>query len=244
MARTLIHIDKDKCVGCGACITGCAEGALALVDGKATLVNKHHCDGLGACIGTCPTGALTLREEDTSEQTPSTATPTQTHEPAPQAPAGGCPGRQMRMRTPSHASVPTAPSGGHVMPSDLGQWPVQLHLVSPQAPFFKERELAVISTCAPLASADTHWRFIRGRSVVVACPKLDNTDPYVEKLAAILREPSIPAVYVVRMEVPCCKGLTRIVTDAVEASGRTDIRVNEIIVTLDGDVQETTIDTP
>jgi hypothetical protein len=137
-------------------------------------------------------------------------------------------------RAPADAPAPGGPR--QAIPSELRQWPVQLHLVQPGAPFFRQREMVVLSTCAPVASADVHWRFLRGRSVVIACPKLDRTEGYVEKLAAILQEPTIPSVTVVRMKVPCCMGLTAIVQRAAAASGRTDLEVKEVVVGLGGDV--------
>jgi len=154
-------------------------------------------------------------------------------------PSSGCPGSRAEYR-PADAP-PTPATGGpkQAVPSELRQWPVQLHLVQPGAPFFKDRELVVMSTCAPLASADVHWRFVRGRGVVVACPKLDETHPYVDKLAEILSEPSIPRVTVVRMEVPCCGGLSAILKRAGERSGRTDLVLEEAIVGTNGDVRGT-----
>ena len=153
---------------------------------------------------------------------------------------GGCPGMAMRFN-PEKTKPASQPSGGQgprqAIPSELQQWPVQIHLVRPDAPYFKNRELVVLSTCSPIASADIHWRFIRGRSVVVGCPKLDQTDGYIEKLAAIFAEPSIPKVIVVRMEVPCCGGLTSIVSNAVRMSGRSDLQVEEVTVGLNGDIE-------
>ena len=139
------------------------------------------------------------------------------------------------------AIITPSPIGGdgtsQAIRSDLTQWPVQLHLVPADAPFFKGRELVVLSTCSPIASADMHWRFIRGRGVVVACPKLDRTEKYVDKLAAILSEPSIPAVVVTRMAVPCCGGLTAMVKQAVAKTGRSDLKFSEVIIELDGTIQ-------
>lgn len=153
---------------------------------------------------------------------------------------GGCPGSRMRV-APAAAAPPAAVAGtglpARVNPSDLGQWPVQLHLVPVHAPFFAGRELVVLATCGPVASADVHWRFLRGRSVVVACPKLDVTEPYVDKLAAIFRDNDIPRVLVVRMEVPCCGGLTRMVAQARQLSGRDDLAVEEVVLGLQGEVQ-------
>jgi hypothetical protein len=124
-----------------------------------------------------------------------------------------------------------------LIPSELGQWPVQLHLVQPGASFFRNREMLVMSTCGPIASAEVHQRYLRGRSVVVACPKLDNTEPYAEKLAAIFQEATIPKVVVVIMEVPCCRGLSMIIQQAHAMSGRTDLIVEEHILGLEGEIK-------
>lgn len=269
--RKIITIDEDKCNGCGNCITGCAEGALQLVNGKAKLVKEQYCDGFGDCIGHCPTGALKIEERDADafdiEATRQHLMTTQGIEAVqrmdaanaahdrgehPDAPAkperhggGGCPGMRMRANI-DQAAKPlpteaTTASGlpGQMLRSDLQQWPVQLHLVQPGAPFFKNKEMAILSTCSPIASADVHWRFMRGRSLVVACPKLDRTEPYVEKLAQIFQESSIPKALIVRMEVPCCGGLTRIVQEARQKSGRTDLLLDEVTIDLDGNVAAT-----
>lgn len=266
--RKIIQINEELCNGCGECVTGCAEGALAIVDGKARLVSETYCDGLGDCIGTCPTGALTIverpAEEFDVEATREFLLRTQGEEavrrmdeandrheqqlqaaaarPAMAAAGGGCPGSRMRNFAGGSAAAVAAPTSGASLParvnqSDLQQWPVQLHLVQPGAPFFRNKEMVLMSTCAPLASADVHWRFLRGRSVVVACPKLDRTEPYVEKLAAIMSEGSIPKVLVVRMEVPCCGGLSRMAQAAVALSGRNDLELQEVVVSLQGEIE-------
>jgi hypothetical protein len=129
---------------------------------------------------------------------------------------------------------PTPP----VIRPELTQWPIQLHLINPAAPFLKDRELAVIATCVPVAMPDTNWRHVRGRAVALACPKLDRTDPYVDKLAAILREPSIPRAVVVRMEVPCCSGLTAMVAEAAARTGRDDLEVVEETIGLQGELKK------
>ena len=223
--RTIIRIDEALCNGCAACVTACAEGALAIVDGKAKLVKEQFCDGFGDCLGPCPTGALTIEQRDADGYDPAA---TRRH-------VGQSGGDEAVRRFDQAAAAHE--QGVH--PSDLQQWPVQLHLVAPGAPFFRNRELAVLSTCAPIASADAHRRWIRGRSVVVGCPKLDKTEGYAAKLADILREPTIPKVVIVRMEVPCCGGLTRIVAEAVRLSGRTDLAVEEVTVGVGGDVLRT-----
>ncbi|MBN2008683.1 4Fe-4S binding protein [candidate division KSB1 bacterium] len=258
MKRKMIHINEDLCNGCGECIVGCSEGALQLVDGKAKLVKEDFCDGFGDCVGSCPTGALTIEER---EAVPFDENAVKEHllgtqgieavwrmEEAQQRHEHkdksvhmhmGCPGSRMRVvEKPAAAQTSSTVAPAQMMPSELGQWPVQIHLVSPQAPYFDNKELVVMSTCGPLASADIHWRFLRGRSVVVACPKLDDTRPYPTKLAAILQHNSIPKIIVPRMEVPCCGGLTMMVQQAVQMSGKTDVVVEEMIIGVDGSIRQ------
>jgi ferredoxin len=241
MKRKIIEIDEDKCNGCGACVTGCAEGALEIVNGKAKLANDVFCDGLGACIGECPTGALKIIERDAPEFD-GAAVEDHLHRQKPKSPpAGGCPGMQIRFAEPSKvakAKVESRGVSGQVIPSELNQWPTQLHLVPAVAPFFKNRELVVLSTCSPSASPDVNWRFIRGRAIAIACPKLDRTEGYIEKLTEILKSNGIPKVIIVRMEVPCCGGLTMIVQEAARKSGRTDLVIEEATIGLDGELRE------
>lgn len=262
MKRKIIEINEELCNGCGDCIVGCAEGALQLVDGKAKLVKENFCDGFGDCVGTCPTGALQIIERDAEafdeeatiehvrniggeEAVKRMLNAADEHEAKekpveqPQPKTGGCPGMQLRMGKQASGTRQEAIGekiSGQVIKSDLDQWPIQLHLVPPNAPFFEGRELVVLSTCAPIASPDVHWRFVRGRSLVVACPKLDRTEGYVEKLAGIMAQNHIPKVIIVRMQVPCCGGLTMITKQAHAASGRTDLIVEEVTIGLDGEL--------
>lgn len=260
MKRKIIEIDEALCNGCGECITGCAEGALQLVNGKAKMVKEQFCDGFGDCIGTCPTGALKIIERDadaydedaTREHVLKTGgqealkrfqDANAQHDAAPkQPPAGGCPGMKIRFDTKKPAAPATAiaaPVSGQVIASDLRQWPTQLHLVPTQAPFFENRELVVLSTCSPSASPDVNWRFVRGRGIVIACPKLDRTEGYIEKMTEIFKSNGIPKVIIVRMEVPCCGGLTMMVKEAAARSGRTDLIVEEATIGLDGELRST-----
>lgn len=266
MKRAIIEIDRDLCNGCGECVSACAEGAIQLVDGRAAVVKEEYCDGLGACLGECPTGALRVVEREAPAFDPAAVeihlratrgeaavaamkavhAPTTPPRFVPPTEACGCPGSQVRTHRPA-APPPTTGDAGlppRLNPSDLSHWPVQLHLVPVRAPFFAHRELVVLSTCAPVASADVHWRYLRGRAVVVACPKLDRTEPYVEKLAAIFAGNAIPRVLVVRMEVPCCGGLTRFVAEAWQRAGRPDLVVDEVVVATDGAVLDTRRLTP
>jgi ferredoxin len=259
MIRKIIEIDEALCNGCGDCIVGCAEGALQLVDGKAKVVREQYCDGFGDCVGTCPTGALKIVEREAEaydidatrehvrltggEEALSRFDAANAEHDAGEK-TGGCPGLQLRFgkNNPAPAAgnpAPEPPVSGQVIRSDLEQWPIQLHLVPPNAPFFQGKELVVLSTCSPVASPDVHWRFVRGRSLVVACPKLDRTEGYVEKLAGIMAQNDIPKVIVVRMSVPCCGGLTAITRQAHAASGRSDLAVEEVTIGLDGELLKT-----
>ncbi len=258
--RKIINIDESLCNGCGNCITGCAEGALQLVDGKAKLVKETFCDGFGDCIGTCPTGALTIEERDCEEfdfdvtldyvreirgedganrMIDSHAKHEAIEKVEPKK-RGGCPGSQIRFNKPEVLSTPVSNVQMPVVnKSEISQWPIMLHLVPPSAPFFKNRELAILSTCSSVTSPDVQWRYIRGRAVVVACPKLDRTEGYVDKLAGILNENQIPKVHIIRMEVPCCGGLTAIVRSALAKVDRNDLIVEEVTVSLSGEILKT-----
>jgi len=234
--RKIIEINRELCTGCGNCVTDCAEGALSIVNGKAELVNDVFCDGLGACIAMCPTDALKIVEREAPEFDEA-AVEEQMRKP-PAAPIGGCPGMQVRFREgpkSEKSPIDNQKIAEQVIPSELNQWPTQLHLVPLVAPFFNHRELVVLSTCSASASPDVNWRFVRGRAIVIACPKLDRTEGYVEKLAQILIGNAIPKIIVVRMEVPCCGGLTRFVREAVASCGRTDLICEEATIGLNGD---------
>jgi len=261
MKRKIIEINEELCTGCGDCVIGCAEGALQIIDGKAKVVKEQFCDGFGDCIGTCPTGALKIVEREAEAYNIET---TREHvlrtggdeavkrfdeankehdEKAKKSIPMGCPGLKVRMAPPAEASTPMSTTGEltgeQVIKSDLTQWPVQLHLVQPTSPFFDGKELVVLSTCAPVASPDVHWRFVRGRSVVVACPKLDKTEGYIEKLAGIFAQNNIPKILIVRMTVPCCGGLSMIVRKAHALSGRTDLIIEEATIDINGDLVKT-----
>ncbi|MBU1239562.1 4Fe-4S dicluster domain-containing protein [Myxococcota bacterium] len=251
MIRPIIEINEALCDGCGACVISCAEGAIQIIDGKAKVMKDEFCDGMGACIGTCPRGALKIVERDApqfdeaaamdhvnrQQQIPVSVAKKVTLDSLPLVHTG-CPGSRTRVQGGAAKKPPVVPTTGlpaKVNASDLGQWPVQLHLVPTRAAFFEGKELVIMSTCAPLASADVHWRFLRGRAVVVACPKLDRTDSYVDKLARIFESNSIPKILIVRMTVPCCGGLTHMVQQALSQCSR-PVEVQEVIVDVSGDI--------
>ncbi|MBP7275226.1 MAG: 4Fe-4S binding protein [Kiritimatiellae bacterium] len=237
-------VKEDFCDGLGDCIGECPTGALKIVERDAPdydePATREHVARTGGADALWAFDAASERHAQTLAAPPA---------PAPARPSGpgggGCPGTRMRMRAETAgAARPATPVGGgglppQVNPSELRQWPIQLHLVQPGAPFFAGKELVIMNTCGPLASADVHWRFLRGRAVVVACPKLDRTEPYVPKLAEILRDPSIPKAIVVRMEVPCCGGLSHMASQAAQQTGRTDLELEEVTLSLEGEVQQT-----
>ena len=209
--RQIIRIDEDKCTGCGQCIIDCAEGALQIVDGKAKLIGELYCDGLGACLGGCPTGALTIeeREADAFDET-AVEELLAKHEKAGPMPCG-CPGSAMHS---FEASSPAAAPTTQLEPSGLSQWPVQLMLIPPGAPFLVGADILVCADCVPFAMPNFHTRYLNGRAVLVGCPKLDDAAHYRQKLEAIFAEAKPKSITVLRMEVPCCCGLSHIVTEA------------------------------
>jgi len=229
--RQIIHIDEERCDGCGQCITACAEGALELVDGKARLVGEVYCDGLGACIGECPQGALTIEQRE-SEPFDEKAVRGRLESQAPHDAGQGCPAAALRTFHPE--SVPTdVPQQD--LPSLLGHWPIQLRLVPPDAPFLKQADLVVCADCVPFAVPDFHRRYLAGRSVVIACPKLDDIDDYRAKLSDLFEQSRPSRVTVLRMEVPCCGALTQAVMDARNKT-RPDMPVEVHTIGLGGGI--------
>lgn len=207
--KRIVVIDEDKCNGCGLCIPSCAEGALRIVNGKARLVSDGLCDGLGACLGACPQGAIMITER------PAGKFGENHHN------HGGCPGSAARSAADfakSHHDSSRPPGKNE---SELRQWPVQLSLMSPDSPSFDNCDLLVCADCVPFANANFHSELLRGRTLVIGCPKLDcNTEAYTEKLAAILGRNDIKSITVANMEVPCCFSLMRIAEEAVRRSGK------------------------
>ena len=209
--RRIIHIDEERCDGCGICVEACHEGAIEIVDGKARLVSDSYCDGLGDCIGPCPQDAITIEERETAPFDPKAV---QTRQAAlGGCPGGGCPGAAaMTLEGEKRASAGSSGSAA----SELSTWPVQIALIPPNAPFLRGADLLLTADCVPFALPDLHERFMRGRVTLVGCPKLDDAGAHVRKLAAIIAEAQPSSVTVLRMEVPCCGGLTRMARMAME----------------------------
>jgi len=224
--RKIIRIDEEKCDGCGQCVPACAEGALQIIDGKARLVSDVYCDGLGACLGECPRGALTIEDREAPSFD---AQAVREHLARRDAACGdihasaqserlphGCPGAASETLDRGE-SAPHA--GAEAAPSLLGNWPVQIHLVPPQAPYLQGARLLIAADCVPFAYADFHRRFLADRVLLVGCPKLDDADFYRQKLAQILSQNDIRSIEIAHMEVPCCSGLVRVVGQALDDAG-------------------------
>ena len=218
MIRKIIHIDQEKCNGCGACANACHEGAIQMVDGKAALIRDDYCDGLGDCLPACPTGAITFEDREAAAYDYEAV---QKH-----LAAQGKVSRESQL---SHQAK--APQE-----SQLSQWPVQIKLAPLTAPYFDQAHLLIAADCTAYAYASFHQEFIRGRVTLIGCPKLDAVD-YTEKLTQILRQNSIKSLTIVRMEVPCCGGLEHAATQALKASGRF-IPWQVVTIGIDGRILE------
>jgi len=320
--RTVIEIDEDLCDGCGLCATGCHEGALQIIDGKARMIGESLCDGLGACIGECPRGAITVIEREAEEYDErrviehilpnGTATvaahlrhlqghgqdtwlaqgiaalkekgvvipgfesvpekkPALVRQPAQPAAAafaplggvrmvnngmsGGCPGSAARSFGPAAAAASAtapaaaggcapvlpgpgavrqaAPSGGGLA-SRLEQWPIQLHLINPRAPYFNGADLLIAADCTAFACGAFHQTLLAGKKLVIACPKLDSgKEIYLDKIRALVDESGVASITLAIMEVPCCGGLKRILDEALATTTR-PVPVSTVVVGIEG----------
>lgn len=235
--RDIIYIDEENCDGCGLCVSSCAEGAIQIVDGKARLVREDFCDGLGACLGHCPQGALRIEKREAVEfsETAVQKHTVETNE-ACSVSHGGCPGSRVVYRPRAealHAEGNDRPAGE--IPSELRQWPVELALVSSKAPYFANADLLLAADCVPFVYGDFHRRFLRGRALAVGCPKLDDVQSHIDKLAAIIEHNELRSLTIVHMEVPCCSGLVWIARQALTRAGK-QISVEEVVIGIDGNI--------
>jgi Fe-S-cluster-containing hydrogenase component 2 len=198
MKRTIIKIDQEKCTGCGLCVPACAEGALQIIDDKARLVSEKFCDGLGACLGKCPVGALTVETREAEEFDEEAA---KAHEKT------------------EYTSEKKTPKDTPQIYSMLSQWPIQLLLVPVTAPFLKSADLVIAADCVGFAYPNFHVDFLKGRKLIIGCPKLDDVQFYRKKLETLFKEAQPRSVTVVNMEIPCCSGLYKVVKEALASAG-------------------------
>ena len=262
LTRKIVKIDESKCDGCGLCIPNCAEGAIQVIDGKARLLAEKLCDGLGACLGHCPQGAIVIEQRPAEEfnehavekhKRQQVAKELQISDPEPahaqpQTEHTGCPGARMRMlERPVQAKTIQAQVDLGLAPvsrpSMLGHWPVQLALLPTGGPMWQDADVLISADCVPFAFPEFHEKLMtgpdgKGRTVAIACPKLDNVGPYIEKLANIFADNKIRSITVAHMEVPCCGGIVYAVVQALKQAGRTDIPMQDVTVGIDGRLKE------
>ncbi len=233
MIRKIIKIDKEKCNGCGICVDACHEGAIGMVDGKATLLRDDYCDGLGDCLPVCPTGAISFEEREALPFDAEAVKENMGKKAMAKDLPCGCPGSQSRA-IPNRQEEKT-PSQDNIAPeSRLSQWPIQIKLVPVNAPYFKNADILIAADCTAYAYGNFHNDFIKGKITLIGCPKLDEGD-YAQKLTAILNNNNINSLTVVRMEVPCCGGIVNAVKRALEASGRI-IPWQIVTISVDGKI--------
>ena len=232
MIRKIIKIDKEKCNGCGACAVACHEGAIEMIDGKATLTREDYCDGLGDCLPACPTGAITFEQREApayDEAAVLAAKQQKKHSTLP----CGCPGTQSKELKRSTCDNLTTNQN---VTSQLTQWPVQIKLVPIRAPYFENANLLIAADCTAYAYGNFHNEFIRNHITLIGCPKLDEGD-YAEKLTAIIQNNNIKSLTIVRMEVPCCGGIENAAKRALQASGKF-IPWRVVTISTDGRILE------
>ena len=262
VTRKIIEINEDLCDGCGQCVPSCAEGALQIVDGKAKLVAEVYCDGLGACLGECPNDALRVVERTAHEfdehAVEKHLSSMDKQEGLPVIPiTSGCPSGQIKTFTRSgqHQGASGPPTDLVGPPTDIvgpptdlvgpaaeGQsesalthWPVQIRLVPPTAPFLKGANLLVVADCVPVAYPNFHQDFLKGRVVMVGCPKFDDVQGYIQKFADIFKTADLKSVSVLVMEVPCCQGLPIIIERGMEKAGK-KIPMEKVVISARGDL--------
>ena len=226
MIRRIITIDEEKCNGCGLCADACHEGAIGIVNGKAKLLREDYCDGLGDCLPACPMNAISFEEREAPAYNEAAVLAAKKAKEAP-LPCG-CPGSACQ-------SIPlTAPAADVYVPSRLANFPVQIKLLPPNAPYFDGADLLIAADCTAFSYGNFHHDFMRDKVTMIGCPKLDEVD-YSEKLTQIFKGNNIRSVTVTRMTVPCCGGLSYAVKTAIENSGKS-IPLHIVTISPDGKI--------
>ena len=244
--RKIIEINEDLCDGCGQCVVACAEGAIAIIDGKAKVISENLCDGLGACMGECPTGALKIVEREAEEFDEEAVEKhlenlqqnrSETNETQPET-ACGCPSRQVQIFQNSGQGA-RSEQGDQRADSALAHWPVQICLVPANAKFLKGADLLVLADCVAVAYPDLHKELLQGKAVMMGCPKFDDIDAYAEKFAEVFKQAGIRSVTTVTMEVPCCSGLPQVVKKGM-AEADAQVPHKQIVISTKGKILEET----
>ncbi len=262
--RKIIKIDEDLCTGCGQCVIGCAEGALEIIDGKAKVVNEVFCDGLGACIRDCPEGALEIIEREALEfdeeevdrhlESLSEKEEEKLNQAkqivAEHSHQCGCASTQEDSEITLENHVCSCASGETMVfndleeqtvitgkaPSALRQWPIQMHLINPAAPYFQGADVILTADCVAYALGEYHNKYLKGCSIAIACPKLDQgREIYIEKIRSWFDEAKINTLTIMRMQIPCCGGLLGLAQEAAKRANR-KVPIKYIIVSVEGDI--------
>lgn len=241
MVRKIIHIDREKCNGCGACAAACHEGAIEMIDGVAALTREDYCDGLGDCLPACPTGAITFEEREAPAYDEAAVTRAK-EQSMRKAAVHTCPGHSTSCPGSRAKAIRREPpaQGTQIrvgaVPAQLAQWPCQIKLVPTRAPYFDGANLLIAADCTAFAYGNFHADFMKNHITLIGCPKLDEGD-YAEKLTRIISDNEIRSIRILRMEVPCCGGLENAVKRAMIASGKF-LPWQVVTITTDGKILE------
>ncbi|KXZ40404.1 4Fe-4S dicluster domain-containing protein [Alkalithermobacter thermoalcaliphilus JW-YL-7 = DSM 7308] len=239
MKRQIIEINEEKCIGCGLCANACHQGAIKVIDGKAKLISDSYCDGLGMCLPACPVDAIKLVEKDAEKFDESRrGFANKKH-------SGGCPSSVNRVLNACPSSVNKVLKSSEdedkkntqsvQLQSQLRQWPVQLKLISPMADFWDDADVLISADCCAYAYANFHEDFIKGKLTLIACPKLDDNEYYIEKLTEIFKTKDIKSITVVKMSVPCCQGIANAVKTAM-LNAQKIVPYKEVTISPDGKI--------